>query len=149
MLEMVVPDGLASSLTAVRAAVVPLTTVGASLIALMVSPSATVPELTWLVPPVAPTPLKSLVAPSVTEVGDSIRCAESAGAGPLKSATGTKRRCAVGDRSSALAVETPLMSVQLVPLLDHCQVPWVAALAASAVIAMPAKVLADDPPLAV
>src|SRR3954447_24416573 len=133
----------ASSLIAARVVVVP-TTVGASLTAVTVSESATVPELYWVVVPV-PVVVRLTVVLLVIAVESSIRCAVSDGVVPFQFAAGRKRTEVVAAKTSALLSETVVeMSVQLAPL-NHCQVPSVA-VAALAEIAMPAKPLAVEPP---
>src|SRR4051812_21328116 len=140
----VAPAGLlVSSLIAARVVVVP-TTVGASLTAVTVSESATVPELYWVVVPV-PVVVRLTVVLLVIAVESSIRCAVSDGVVPFQFAAGRKRTEVVAAKTSALLSETVVeMSVQLAPL-NHCQVPSVA-VAALAEIAMPAKPLAVEPP---
>src|SRR5262249_39423901 len=108
----------------------------------------TVAVLYCVVPPV-PAVVRLTVEPFVTATELSIRCAVSAGVVPLKFVTGTKRNCVVAARTSEVAsVRFVAMAFQGVPSVDHCQTPC-AALAALAEMAMPANVLADEPPLAV
>ena len=68
---------------------------------------------------------------------------------PLKLAAGRKRSDVVVARKRAELLERDVaMEVQLLPSVDHCQVPC-AAVAALAVMATPRKLLAEDPPATV
>ena len=79
---------------------------------------------------------------------ESTRRAVSAPIGPLKLAAGTKRRVVFAARYRAFVSSRPAVAMfvhMLVPLACHCHVPCVEP-AALAVMATPAKVLAELPP---
>src|ERR1043166_3297299 len=114
-------DGFAvSSSIAASDSVAPLMTVGASLTAVTLSLSATVPVLYCVVPPVAPTPLRSTVPPLVTgPLESSIRWLVSAGVVPFQFAVGRKRSSALVSSTSAEALETEPTSVHVVPSVEY------------------------------
>jgi hypothetical protein len=87
--------------------------------------------------------------PLVREVELSTKRVVSEPGVPLKLAAGQKRIVVFEARKRAVESERELeMDVQLIPSVDHCQLPC-AANAVFVIMAIPARVLALDPPVTV
>ena len=126
---------------------VPLTT-GASLTAVTVVVSGTVAAEIAVVPPLADTSDEAEKATGLFEVFDpSIRRTVRPPGVPFQFGSGTKRSEAVDGRISAVPSPRPVRgtSTQVVPSSVYCQLPC-AAVASFAVMAIPANVLAEEPP---
>ena len=125
----------------------PLTT-GASFTAVTVVVSGTVAAEIAVVLPFTDTSDEAEKATGLLLVFEpSIRRTVRPPGVPFQFGSGTKRSDAVDGRISAVASPRPVRgtSTQVVPSNVYCQLPC-AAVASFAVIAMPAKLLADEPP---